>query len=74
MTDMKRCALILGALLTAGCKEAVLPADPVGRYQIVNGAGANLFIVDTRDGKLWRCGYPQKGGDTHCGRVADLHP
>lgn len=75
---MKHGPQILALILLAGCRQPepdTKPlAGPVGRYQIVNGAGANLFIADTRDGKLWRCVYETAEDDTRCSRVEDLAP
>ena len=65
---------VASALSLGSCDRPEAKPDPVGRYQIVNGTGANLFIVDTRDGKLWRCTYSTPDSQTHCQRVMDLTP
>lgn len=71
-----RYVVAAGVLLAlTGCNaKRETPPDPVGRYQIVNGTGTNLFIADTRDGKLWRCTYATPDAETHCARIMDLKP
>ena len=41
-----------------------VPADRVGRYQIAGTGGVNVFVLDTRTGKIWSKYFNPTSGAT----------
>jgi hypothetical protein len=58
-----RAALILGAAIVLAALILALAPGP-GRYQFARTAGVNVFVLDTRTGRLYRKFAPTSQGPT----------
>jgi len=51
-------AVVLGIILRSS-------SDEVGRYQISRSSGVNVFVLDTKTGKLWSRFVSSDSGSTN---------
>ncbi|RVT94302.1 hypothetical protein [Sphingomonas crocodyli] len=78
---MMKPAIILTALLLAGCNQPAPQAPPskIGRYQVVIGDGPyepSLYVLDTVTGMMRMCkkAVGKNSRDLECGKPVSARP
>jgi hypothetical protein len=56
--------VIIAACILAFASRQVVPASEIGRYQFERSNGVNVFVLDTKTGRIWQRFVEPTGGNT----------
>jgi len=55
-------SVIVAAFVLAFAIRTAIPPSEVGRYQFSGGNGVNVFVLDTKTGRIWQKFVDSNGG------------